>query len=316
MKPVINGINLLSRASRALLATSLVFAGACDAGDDAAFESDDDDRGAGLSIMHCKTVAGVGDGSTKFVYETTDFMGTDDFSPVHVTRERPGGVVDDFGWIQLAADPYGGTLSWDAPNKMTMTVVMKQPNNKASIRIEHAANGAGKPRIVAKADNGFCTFKPAPKCLADQRVVCNWGACACQTVGKAGGWYTFDVGGGSVAVALTGMVLVDGPLPVGDAAAGITILGIVGVVAVAKSMELIHKYVDSVGGEVTSEFKPSQIQEINTQIQKVFHAYGNGSEECESCLVECLQDYETHYTSYDLRGKWCATQGDCKAVCK
>jgi hypothetical protein len=62
----------LSCALRSFLTASLVLAGGCDPGDDEAFEADSGDRGTSLSIMHCKTAVGVGDGSTKFVYETAD----------------------------------------------------------------------------------------------------------------------------------------------------------------------------------------------------------------------------------------------------
>ena len=187
MKCVINRTTALACATRALLATSLMLAG-CDAGDDGASEAVDDDRGTSRSIMHCKTAAGVGDGSTKLVYETADFMGTDEFVSVHVTRERPGGS-DDYGSIKLAADPSG--RAWAAPNKMKMTLVSKS-DQQASIEVEHAVNGAGKPGVVAKSSNGFCTFRAGPKCGEGERVVCGQGTCACQPLAEGNGISLFS----------------------------------------------------------------------------------------------------------------------------
>jgi hypothetical protein len=180
MKTVPNGMNVFSRAMRTLLTISLVFAGGCDAGEDDASGADEDDRGAGPSKMKCTTAVNLGD--KRFVYETDDFMGTDDFVNVHITRGDPGGVAD-YGSIKLVADP--NTFSWSAPDKrMTMTVVNK-PDKQASIQVEHAINGLGKPGVVASASNGYCTFDGSQECEADQRLVCNAGWCGCKPVGEA-----------------------------------------------------------------------------------------------------------------------------------
>ena len=312
MKSVVNGMNVFSCAMRSFLTASLVFAGGCDSGDDEAFEADDGDRGTGLSIMHCKTAAGVGDGSTKFVYETADFMGTDDFVPVHVSRQRPGGV-DDYGWIQAYGDPYSNTLSWAAPNKLKMTVFNKA-DKQASIQVEHAVNGAGKPGIVAKPGNGFCTFKTSPTCGADQRVVCDWGACGCQTVGSAGGWYSADVAGGSVSFALTGMVLVDGPLPVGDVAAIIS-LAFVGVfVVVANNQDLIQSFAKSIGGKVTSVFDAVLARTAADALAEEMRDVSHESEGCQACVSLCVSSSLFGGYVYDKGALYCSAN-DCIDKC-
>jgi hypothetical protein len=181
MKSVNHRTTAFARATRVVLAANLMLAG-CDAGDDGAFAGDDD-RATSRSILHCKTAVGVGDGSTRLVYETADFMSTDEFVSVNVTRERPGGT-DDYGAIKLAADP--GGLAWIAPNKMKMTLVEKS-DDQASIEVEHAVNGAGKPGVVARASNGFCTFRAGPKCGEGEGLVCEQGNCACQPLAEANG---------------------------------------------------------------------------------------------------------------------------------
>jgi hypothetical protein len=237
-------------------------------------------------------------------------MGTDDFVKVHVTRERPGGV-DDYGWVHLVAAP--GALSWVAPGKMIMTVFNKA-DKQASIQVEHAVNGVGKPGVVAKSSNGFCTFTPARECDTNQKVVCNDGSCVCQTVGEAGGWYTWDLDGGSVSVMLAGMVLVDGPLPVGDTVALVTIGRIGVVMLVANGPQLFQSFASAVGGKVVSVFDSTLARTASEALKEEMENVSNESQACQSCVERCIVNSGFEDSEYGKGANDCAAS-QCRHEC-
>jgi hypothetical protein len=145
--------------------------------------------------------------------------------------------------------------------------------------------------------------------------VCDQGACGCQTVGDAGGWYTADIAGGSVSVALTGMVLVDGPLPVGDAAALVTVAGIGVLLIVANNQELIQSYANSIGGTVTTAVDASGVWKLQQDLVDAFQHFFASSSECEECVNDCIVSSGNNGAGYNRTAGWCK-QYTCNSVCK